>query len=40
MKLVEKDPDDAAAARLQAHGFDRPRFAGIDQLEVGRLSDP
>ena len=37
VKLVEKDPDDAAAARLQAHGFDRARFAGVGQLEIAGL---
>ena len=34
VKLVEKDPDDAAAALLQAHRFDRARFAGVGQLEI------
>ena len=36
VKLVEKDPDDAAAARLLAHGLDHARFAGVGQLEIVR----
>ena len=37
VKLVEKDPDDAPAARLQLHGLDHARFAGVGQLEIAGL---
>jgi hypothetical protein len=37
VKLVEKDPDDAAATCLQLHGLDHARFPGIDQLEISGL---
>ncbi len=37
VKLVEKDPDDAAATRLQLHGLDHARFAGVGQLEIAGL---
>jgi hypothetical protein len=37
VKFVEKDPDDAPPARLEAHPIDRARLARVNQFEIGRL---
>ena len=37
MKFVEKNAEDAGAARLQPHGVDGARLARIGQLEIAGL---